>query len=145
MHIAVMVSLSSVLARVGIDIHSRQYDKPGDETYQAVGRYEADNGSAHRRCRPIDVSSLNPQELKRPLQPLEQRIVRIAFFLAFHPLCGLGGNTEEQRQRLGCSYQEDAGSHYHHHLFLHVLFFVVHRDIDADGSNDGDDTSYRVA
>lgn len=84
MHIAVMVSLSSDLARVGIDIHTRrdllavqslslfeddehdacrydgcQYDKAGNKTYQAVGGDEADNGSACCRCRPIDVSSLN--------------------------------------------------------------------------------------
>ena len=84
MHIAVMVSLSSDLAQVGIDVHTRrdllavqslslfeddehdtcrydgcQHDKAGNETYQAVGGDEANNGSACRRCRPIDVSSLN--------------------------------------------------------------------------------------
>ena len=84
MHIAVMVSLSSDFARVGIDVHTRcdllavqslplfeddehdacrydgcQHDKAGNETYQAVGGDEADNGSACCRCRPIDVSSLN--------------------------------------------------------------------------------------
>ena len=84
MHIAVMVSLSSDLARVGIDVHTRrdllavqslslfeddeydacrydgcQYDKAGNKTYQAVGGDETDNGSACCRCRPINVSSLN--------------------------------------------------------------------------------------
>ena len=109
MHVAVMVSLSSDLARVGIDVHTRsdllavqslllleqdkhdasryggcQYDKPGHETEQAVGDDEADNGPARRRCRPVDVAALDAQKFKRPLQPLEQRIARIAFVLAFH-------------------------------------------------------------
>jgi hypothetical protein len=109
MHIAVMVFLSSDLARVGIHIHTRndllamqsfplfeedehdtgrydgcQHDKPGNETEQAVGGDKADNGSARRHRRLIYIPALDAQKLKRPLQSLEQRVVRIAFVLAFH-------------------------------------------------------------
>ena len=50
--------------------------------------------------RPVDVASLNTHELQRRLQALEQRVVGIAFVLAFHRAGGLCADTEEHRKCL---------------------------------------------
>lgn len=56
--------------------------------------------SAGNARRPVDVASLNTHELQRPLQALEQRVVGIAFVLAFHRAGGLCADTEEHRKCL---------------------------------------------
>jgi len=48
------------------------------EADEAVGKDEADDGSAYGTRRPIDVAALDAHELQRLLQPLEEGIARIA-------------------------------------------------------------------
>lgn len=101
-----------------------QYHQSGHETGKAVGNDETDNGSACRTRRPVDIPSLYAHELKRPLKPLEQRVVRIAFVPAFHRVSFLAADTEKQRKCLCRRNQEDAGAHDHHDFLLEILLIV---------------------
>lgn len=56
-------------------------DQPGKETYQAVGEDEADDASTHSSCRPIDIPSLYPHELKRLLEPFEEGVRDMTAFV----------------------------------------------------------------
>lgn len=98
-----------------------QYHQSGHETGKAVGNDETDNGSACRTRRPVDIPSLYAHELKGPLKPLEQRVVRIAFVPAFHRVSFLAADTEKQRKCLCRRNQEDAGAHDHHDFLLENL------------------------
>lgn len=91
--------------------------QPDDESGQAVACDESRDGRARASRRPIDVASLEAQKFKRPLQPLEYRVVLKTLFPVSHPIYRLGGDAEEQRQCLGGRNQENAGA-YDHHDFL---------------------------
>lgn len=77
-----------------------QHDQSDHEPCETVGDYKTDDGSAGNTRRPVDVASLNPHELQRPLQTLEQRVIGITFVLAFHRAGGLCAETEEHRKCL---------------------------------------------
>ena len=95
--------------------------EPGDEPCQAVAYDETGYGRTRAACRPIDVTALKTQKFKRPLQPLEYRVILKTLFPVSHPSLALGGDTEEQRQCLcGCN-QEDAGAYDHHDLLFQNL------------------------
>ena len=95
--------------------------EPGDEPSQAVACDESGYGRASDGRRPIYVAALKAQEFKRPLQPLEYRIILKTLFPVFHPSLALGGDAEEQRQSLCGRNQEDAGTDDHHDLLLEIL------------------------
>lgn len=102
---------------------------------QAVGHDEADNGSTDGTCCPIDVAALDSHELKRLLQPLEQRVFCIpAVGVRVCAHCRLARYTKEQRQCLCGRHKEDTSSHNHHDRFLDILFLVVHLDIHTDST-----------
>ena len=62
---------------------TRSSARVGSRASERAKRATSPAGNARR---PVDVASLNTHELQRPLQALEQRVVGIAFVLAFHPL-----------------------------------------------------------
>lgn len=112
-------------------------------TDQAVTEYESYDGSPGSGGSPVDIASLDAHELKGFLKPLENRVRHIFLFLKS---CHAGsGYAEEEGQGLGCRNQEDTCAHDHHNLLLDILLFIVHRDVDADGSDHGHYFGNRVA
>lgn len=57
----------------------------------------------------------------------------------------LTSNAEEQRQCLGCCNEENTCADDHHDLLFHVLFLVVHGDVNAYGSDNCNDTCNGIA
>jgi len=104
------------------------------ETEDAVAEDEARYGSTCGGCRPVDVASLQPEELQWTLQSLENGIVRKSFLLCISHNCQcfnvlhtrnltlrLTSNAEEQRQCLGCCNEENTCADDHHDLLLENL------------------------
>lgn len=113
------------------------------ETEDAVAEDETRNGFSCGGCRPVDVASLQPEELQWTLQSLENGIVRKPFLLCLCHNCQcfnvlhthnltlrLTSDAEEQRQSLGCCNEENTCADDHHDLLLDVLFLVVHGDVN---------------
>lgn len=113
------------------------------ETEDTVAEDEARNGSSRCGSRPVDVASLQPEELQWTLQSLENGIVRKPFLLCISHNCQcfnvlhtrnltlrLTSNAEEQRQCLGCCNEENTCADDHHDLLLDILFLVVHGDVN---------------
>ena len=98
--------------------------EPGDEPCQAVACDESGYGRARAASRPIDVAALKAQKFKRPLQPLEYRVILKTLFPVSHPFLALGGDAEEQRQCLCGRNKEDARADDHHNLLLQILLIA---------------------
>lgn len=111
------------------------------ETDDDIHDDESYNRATGCGCRPVDVAALQSHQFKRPLKPLEHGIGRIVFFAGIRH----GSHTEEKRQSLGCGHEEDAGADNHHDRLLDILLLVVHLDIDADSTHDGDNAGDGVA
>ena len=104
---------------------------------QAVGHDEADNGSTDGTYCPIDVAALDSHELKRFLQPLEQRVFCIpAVRVRVCAHYSLARYAKEQRQCLCGCHKENTSSHNHHDGLLDILLLIVHLDIHADSTYD---------
>ena len=104
------------------------------ETEDAVAEDEARNGSSCGGCRPVDVASLQPEELQWTLQSLENGIIRKTLLLCICHNCQcfnvlhthnltlrLTSNAEEQRQCLGCCNEENTCADDHHDLLFQNL------------------------
>ena len=61
------------------DYHN-QYDKPCEEPQHTIADDESHYRTACCSGRPVDVATLNTQEFKRLLKPLENRVSGICFF-----------------------------------------------------------------
>lgn len=92
------------------------------------------NGSSCGGCRPVDVASLQPEELQWTLQSLENGIIRKTLLLCICHNCQcfnvlhthnltlrLTSNAEEQRQCLGCCNEENTCADDHHDLLFQNL------------------------
>ena len=102
-----------------------QCNQTRKKSNQAVGHDEADNSSTDSTCCPIDVATLDSHELKRLLQPLEQRVFCIpAVGVRVCAHYSLARYTKEQRQCLCSRHKEDTSSHNHHDRFLEILLIV---------------------
>ena len=56
-----------------------------NESGQTVACDETSNGRACTASRPIDIASLESQKFKRPLKPLEYRVILKTLFPVSHP------------------------------------------------------------